>query len=157
MTNALKVETRGDREVVFTREFDAPRHLVFEAFIKPEYLKRWLLGPPGWEMVHCKAPNKVGEKYRYEWAHPQKKGFGIGGVVKELVPPEKIVVTELMDGYPGDSLVTTVFVEKDCKTLMTIVAAYPSKEFRDAMIKTGMESGAAASYDRLEVLLAEQK
>jgi uncharacterized protein YndB with AHSA1/START domain len=157
MTNTLKVEIRGDREVVLTRQFHAPRHLVFEAFTKPEHLKRWMLGPPGWEMVSCKAPNKVGEKYRYEWVHTDGMKLVIGGVVRELVPPEKIVLTELMDAQTEDSLITTTFVERDGKTLTTTVALYPSREFRDTMIKSGMEQGLAASYNRLEGLLTEMK
>jgi uncharacterized protein YndB with AHSA1/START domain len=161
MTNTLNVEIRGDREVVLRRQFDAPRHLVFEAFTKPDHLKRWMLGPPGWAMVSCKAPDKVGEKYRYEWVHTDGMKLVIGGVVRELVPPERIVVTELMDAQTEHSLITTTFTEKDGKTLMTTVALYPSKEFRGTMIKSGMEQGVAASYDRLEtlleVLLAEKK
>jgi uncharacterized protein YndB with AHSA1/START domain len=155
MANAgtLQVTTAGDQEIVLTRIFDAPRHLVFEAFTKPELLKQWLLGPPGWEMVLCEAATKVGARYRYEWKHADGKSFGMGGVCREFVPPEKLVATELMDGYSSESLVTTILTEQAGKTTMRITAAYESREVRDMVLKSGMERGAAASYDRLAELL----
>lgn len=63
----MKLTTRGDREIVMTRVFDAPRRLVFDAFTKPELLRQWLLGPPGWAMVVCELAVKVGDRYRYVW------------------------------------------------------------------------------------------
>lgn len=153
-TETLKVTTPADREIVLTRVFDAPRHLVFEAFTKPELLRRWLLGPPGWEMVVCEVATDVGDRYRYEWRHTDGKQFGMGGVCREIVPPERIVCTELMDGYSSESLVTTVLVEHEGRTTLTTTARYESREVRDTVLKSGMERGAAASYDRLAELLA---
>jgi len=152
--HTLKVSTPSDREIVLTRVFNAPRHLVFEAFTTPELLKRWLLGPPGWEMVVCEVAAKVGDPYRYEWRHADGRKLGMHGVCREFAPPGRIVNTELMDGYPSESVVTTVLVEQGGKTTLTTTAHYASREVRDAMIKSGMERGVAASYDRLAALLA---
>src|SRR5712671_4119041 len=68
-TGTLKLTTRGDREIVMTRVFDAPRSLVFEAFSKPELVRQWLLGPPGWSMPVCEIDFRVGGRYRYVWRH----------------------------------------------------------------------------------------
>lgn len=150
----LKVTTPSDREIVLTRVFDAPRHLVFEAHRRPELLKRWLLGPPGWEMVVCQVANEVGERYRYEWRNTASgKQFGNGGVCRELVPPERVVCTESMDGQPGEALVTTTFVEQNGKTTLTLTILFESREIRDIALKSGMERGVAASYDRLDDVL----
>lgn len=152
-TSALKITTPSDREIVMTRVFDAPRRLVFEAFTKPELLKRWLLGPPGWAMVVCEAAGKIGDHYRYEWRHADGRSLGMSGVCREFVPPERVTNTELMDGYPSESLVTMVLVEQAGKTTLTTTVLYASREIRDAMLKSGMERGVAASYDRLAALL----
>lgn len=151
---ALRITTPSDREIVMTRVFNAPRHLVFEAFIKPEYLKRWLLGPPGWEMTVCEAAAKVGDSYRYVWRHADGQSMSMYGVCREFVPPERIVNTEHMQGFTSESLVTTVFAEEAGKTTLTTTVVYESREVRDTMLKSGMERGIAASYDRLADLLA---
>ncbi|MGA2096841.1 MAG: SRPBCC family protein [Candidatus Acidiferrum sp.] len=149
----LQVTTPSDREIRMTRVFDAPRRLVFKAYNEPELLKRWLLGPPGWEMVVCDVALKVGDRYRYEWRNTSGKQFGTGGVCREFAPPERVVCTEMMDGYPSESLVTTVLTEEGGKTTLTTTMLYESKEVRDMVLKTGMERGVAASYDRLAELL----
>lgn len=150
----FSVVASGDRDIVITRDFSAPRRLVFEAYTKPELLKRWLLGPPGWEMISCEAATKAGDKYRYVWRHADGKQFGIGGVCREFVPPERLAATENMDGFPTESLVTTVFVEKAGITKLTTTATYVSREVREMALKSGMEHGVAASYDRLDQILA---
>lgn len=155
-TGGLQITTPSDREIVMTRVFNAPRRLVFEAFNRPELLKRWLLGPPGWEMVVCEAAAKVGDRYRYEWRNADGRQFGTGGECRELVPPERMVCTELMDGYPTESLVTTVLVEQDGKTRLTTTARYESKGIRDMVIQSGMEKGVEASYNRLAELVESQ-
>jgi uncharacterized protein YndB with AHSA1/START domain len=153
-TNTLKMTTPTDREIAMTRVFDAPRHLVQEAFSRPELLKQWLLGPPGWEMVVCNVAKKAGDRYRYEWRNATTGyQFGTGGVCREITP-ERIVNTEVMDGQPGESLVTTLFVEEGGKTTVTMTLLFESVEIRDVALKSGMEHGVAASYDRLAELLA---
>lgn len=153
-TKKVVVTAPGEKEIVIKRVFDAPRRLVFEAYTKPEYLKRWLLGPPGWEMVICNVATKVGDRYRYEWRNAEGTQFGIGGVCREFARPEKIVCTELMDGYTSESLVTTVLVEERGKTTLTTTCLYESREVRDMVIKSGMERGVEASYNRLDELFA---
>ncbi|MBZ5524961.1 MAG: SRPBCC family protein [Acidobacteriia bacterium] len=155
-TGTLKVTTPGDREVVMTRIFDAPRHLVFEAVTKPELLKRWFFGPPGWSLAVCEIDLRVGGAYRYVWRGPDGAEMGIRGVFREVVPPERIVNTELFDEawYPGEALVTTALVEQGGKTTLTLTVLYQSREARDAVLKTPMEHGVAMGYDRLAELLA---
>jgi uncharacterized protein YndB with AHSA1/START domain len=141
-----------------TRVFSAPRRLVFEAHTKPELLKRWLLGPPGWEMVVCNAAHKAGDPYRYEWRNTSTgHQFGIGGVCREFAPPERIVCSEVMDGQPGEALNTTTFVEENGKTTLTVNMLFESREIRDMALKSGMERGVAASYDRLDEILARSQ
>ena len=151
-TGTLKVTTPTDREIVMTRVFDAPRRLVFEAFSKPELLKRWF-GPRGWSLVVCEVDFKVGGGFRFVLRGPDGRQMGMRGVYREIVPPERSVHMESFDDYPGDSQVTAVFVEQRGKTTLTATLLYPSREVRDAVIKSGMEHGAAETYDRLAELL----
>jgi len=152
----LKLTTRGDREIVITRAFDAPRKLVFDAFTKPALVKQWLLGPDGWSMPVCEIDLKVGGKYRYVWRR-DKDGteMGMGGVYREIVTPERIVATEKFDQswYPGEAVGTFVLVEQAGKTTLTQTILYESREARDGVLKSGMEKGIVASYDRLAKLL----
>jgi uncharacterized protein YndB with AHSA1/START domain len=151
-TGTLTVATPTDREIVMTRVFDAPRHLVFDAFSKPELLKRWF-GPRGWSLVVCEVDLRVGGGFRFVLRGPDGKDMGMRGVYREIVPPERSVHMESFDDYPGESQVTAVFVEEGGKTTLTTTVLYPSKEVRDAVIQSGMEHGAAESYDKLAELL----
>ena len=155
--STFKVTTPTDKEISMTRVLDAPRHLVRDAFSKPELLKKWLLGPPGWEMVVCNVATKPGERFRYEWRNTATgHQFGTGGVAREITPG-RIVHTEAMDGQPGESVVTTDFLEEGGKTTVTMTLLFESKEIRDMALKSGMERGVAASYNRLEELLASEQ
>src|SRR5882672_12261443 len=107
---SLTVTTPTDREVVLTRVFDAPRHLVFDAFTKPELLKRWF-GPRGWSLVVCEVDLKVGGAWRFVLRSPEGRDMGMRGVYRELQPPSRSVHTETFDDFPGESVVTTVLVE----------------------------------------------
>ena len=153
-TETLKVTTPTDREIAMTRVFDAPRSLVFDALTKPDLLQRWFLGPPGWSLVVCEIDLKVGGTWRFVLRGPDGTDMGMRGVYREIVPPERSVHMESFDDYPGESLVTTVLVEQGGKTTLTATVLYPSQEIRDAVIKSGMEHGAAESYDKLAELLA---
>jgi len=153
----LKVTTPSDREIALTRVFDAPRTLVFDAHTKPDLVRQWLLGPPGWSLPVCEMDVRVGGKYRWVWRHDRDgTEMGMGGVYREIVKPERLVATERFDEawYPGEGLNTLVLVEQGGRTTLTQTMRYESREARDAVIKSGMESGVAASYERLADLLA---
>ena len=153
---SFKVSTPSDREIQLSRDFDAPRSLVFDAFTKPELVRRWLLGPPGWIMPVCEIDLRVGGVYRYVW-RSEKDGsqMALGGVFREITPVERLVATERFDDawYPGEALDTTVFEERRGITRTTITILYESQEARDTARRSGMEHGMAAGYDRLETLL----
>lgn len=151
----LKITTPSDREIAMTRTFDAPRRLVYEAWTRPELLKRWLGVRGGWEMAVCEVDLQVGGKYRYVWRGPNGKEMGMGGVFREVVPGERLVATEKFDDawYEGDALDTTVFVEKAGRTAVTTTVLYSSKEARDGVLQSPMERGVAESYDVLDGVL----
>lgn len=152
----IKVSTPSDREIVTAREFDAPRALVFEAHTKPDLVKRWLLGPPGWSMPVCEIDLTVGGKLRYVWKNDADgASFGMTGVYKEIVVPVRIVHTEFFsDNWTGgEALITTVFTEKAGKTTVTITMLFASKEARDGAAATGMTDGMESSYQMLEDVL----
>ncbi len=152
-TGTLKITTPADREIVMTRVFDAPREMVFDAFSKPELLKRWF-GPRGWSLVVCEIDFKVGGGFRFVLRGPDGRDMGMRGMYREITAPERSVHMESFDDYPGESQVTAVFTEHEGKTTLTATVLYPSKEVRDIVIKSGMEHGAAESYDKLAELLA---
>ena len=152
----LQITTPSDRDVAMTRVFDAPRRLVFDAFTKPELIKRWLGVRAGWTMPVCEVDLRVGGAYRYVWRGAKGQDMGMGGVFREIVAPERIVATEKFDEswYPGEAVDTTVFVEQGGKTTVTTTVRYESKDARDAVLKTPMATGVAESYDKLAELLA---
>jgi uncharacterized protein YndB with AHSA1/START domain len=152
----LRVSTPSDRELAMTRVFDAPRSMVFDAWTKPELLKRWLGVFGGWTFAVCEVDLRVGGKYRFVWRGKDGNEMAMGGVYREIVRPERIVCTEKFDEpwYEGDAIDTTTFVERARKTTMTTTVLYASKEVRDAVLKGPMESGVAKSYDKLAEVLA---
>lgn len=154
--NAMKLTPQGDREVVIERSFNAPRDLVFEAFIKPELVQRWMLGPDGWSMPVCTIDLRPGGKGRYEWQNADRStGMSLDTVFKEVIVPERIVHTERFDPdwAQGDATVTTLFTEKNGKTTVTIKIVYASADVRDMVLKSGMDQGMARSYERLDDVL----
>lgn len=157
-TSTLKVEPRGDHEIVMTRDFDAPRNLLFDAWTKPELLKRWLGVRGGWTFAVCEVDLKVGGTYRFVWRGPDGTEMGMGGVYREIVPPERIVSTELFDDpwYPGESVNTLDFIEHGGRTTLVSTMRYESREARDGVLASPMESGVAESYDKLADLLASE-
>lgn len=151
----LSVAAHGDREVVITRSFDAPRTLVWDAYTKPAHLKRWLGVFGDITLDVCEVDLRVGGKYRYVWRGPDFQ-MGMGGEYREVKAPERIVSTEKYDEswYPGGAVGTVVFTEKGGITTVTTTMRYDTKEARDAVMKSPMEQGLAAGYDTLEKLLA---
>jgi uncharacterized protein YndB with AHSA1/START domain len=152
----LQVSTPSDRELAMTRVFDAPRSMVFDAWTQPELLRRWLGVFGSWTFAVCEVDLRVGGKYRFVWRGKDGNEMGMGGVYREIVRPERIVCTEKFDDpwYEGDAIDTTTFVERAGKTTMTTTVLYGSKEIRDAVLKSPMESGVAKSYDKLAEVLA---
>ena len=155
MNETLKVTTPTDREIVITRVFDAPRSLIFDCMSKPELVRRWLLGPPGYTMPVCEIDFRVGGRYRYVWRGPDGSEMGMGGVYREIVPSERIVQTELFDQdwTGGETVGTVLLTEEGSRTTLTITELYSSKEARDGALRTGMAEGMSAGYDRLAELL----
>jgi uncharacterized protein YndB with AHSA1/START domain len=155
MSNPLQITTPSDREIAMTRVFDAPRRLVFEAYTRPELLKQWLGVFGGWTLDVCQVDLRVGGAYRYEWSKANGKSMGVSGVFLEVVPDERVVSDEAFDDpwYEGKGVSTVTFIEAAGRTTMTMTLRYDSKEVRDAVLKSPMEHGVAASYDKLEELL----
>jgi uncharacterized protein YndB with AHSA1/START domain len=153
---SLQVSTPSEREIVMTRVFDAPRRLVFDALTKPELLKRWFHGAPGWELVVCEFDARVGGSYRYVWRGPDGAEMGMGGVLREVVAPARLVSTEKFDQswYPGEAIGTIELVERNGRTTLTLTVRYESREARDIALQSGMEQGVAAGYDKLAEFLA---
>ena len=149
---ALEAATPSEREITVSRTFDAPRALVFDAFTKADMIKHWLFGPDEWRMVHCEVDLRPGGAYRYVWRHRDKGDMGMGGVFREIVPPKRLVYTELFDEdwTGGETIVTSVFEEKGGRTTVTTTVRYSSQEARDGALKTGMLRGWGQSYDRLD-------
>ena len=158
-TAMLRVEARGEREIVMTREFDAPRHLVYEALTTPALIRRWLGALEGWSMTVCEVDLRVGGSYRYLWHGPGGTQLGMRGVYREIVPNQRIVSTEAFDEswYPGEAVDTAELVEKGGRTTLTTTVLYSSREARDAVLKSPMESGVATGYDRLDAVLASRR
>lgn len=156
MANTLKITAHGDREIVMTRDLDAPRHLVWQALTRPELLKRWLGVQNGWTLAVCEIDLRVGGAYRYVWRGPDGMEMGMGGVYREIVEPERIVSTEKFDQswYPGGAVGTMVLSEHAGKTTMTTTMLYDSREAREAVLQSPMESGMAAGYNALDAVLA---
>jgi uncharacterized protein YndB with AHSA1/START domain len=157
-SDTFKVTMPSDREIQLTRVFDAPRALVFEAMSKPEHIKQWwgCLGE-GYSVPVCEVDLRPGGRWRFVNKHPKGEA-AFYGVYREIAPPERMVYTEIYEPFPDvESVVTVVLTEEKSKTRITVTALYPSVEVRDMVAKTGMERGAATSYDRLEELVARLK
>ena len=101
-TGTLKVTTPTDREVVLTRVFDAPRTLVWDAFTKPELLKRWF-GPRGWSLAVCEVDLRIGGGFRFVVRGPDGRVMGMRGVYREIATPDRSVHMETFDDYPSES------------------------------------------------------
>ena len=154
--NKLTITMPSDREIAMTRAFDAPRHLVYQAYTKPELLKRWMGVHNGLELVVCEIDLRVGGTYRYVWKAHGGMSMGMGGVYQDIVKEEKIVSTEKFDEswYPGDAVGTVTFTEAAGRTTVTTTVLYASKEARDGVLKSPMAEGMGAGFDTLEKLLA---
>jgi uncharacterized protein YndB with AHSA1/START domain len=152
-TGTLEVTTPSDREIVLTRRFRAPRQAVFDAFTKPELLRRWL-SPMDWDLTVCEIDPRPGGSWKYTWARPDGSSMTLWGEIKEVTPPERIVETQYYEEAPEPILSTVALTEEPGGgTLLVNTLLYPSKEMRDLDIQYGMSDGAGASYDKLEAML----
>jgi uncharacterized protein YndB with AHSA1/START domain len=139
-----------DRQILITREFNAPKHLVYKAYTTPELIKRWWSGDRG-DVTLAEVDLRIGGKWRYVMT--ANGGFEVGfhGEYREIVPNERIVSTEIFEGAPdAEAVVTHTFAEKDGRTLLTMLMQLPSQEVRDTIINTGMEAGLQEAMDHLE-------
>lgn len=153
-SDSFKVTTPSDRDIHFSRLFDAPRRLVFEAMTQPEHVSQWWgqLGD-GYSVPVCEIDLRVGGKWRFVSRHPKGEA-AFHGEYLEIVPHSRLAFTEIYEPFPDSvSVVTTDFIEEGGKTRMSATARYESKAVRDMVMGTGMEKGAALSYDRLEDLV----
>jgi uncharacterized protein YndB with AHSA1/START domain len=142
--------TPTDREIVITREFDAPRRLVWKAWTTPEHVRRWLLGPEGWTMPLCEMDLRPGGKWLFGWRHADGNEMQMTGTYQEVAPPERLVSTDCWGGDWPETLNTLVLTEEGGRTTATQTIRYPSKEARDAALGTGMKEGMAAGFRRLD-------
>jgi uncharacterized protein YndB with AHSA1/START domain len=154
-SSELSVVPQGEREIVMTRGFNAPRDLVFDAWTRPELLKRWLGVRDGWTMVICEVDLKVGGSYRYVWRHDTKENWA-SGIYREIVRLTAWY-TLSASNRPGcrEAIVTAVFVEEAGRTMLTTTVLSPTAEVRNEMLKSGMARGVDESYQMLDGLLAQ--
>lgn len=159
-----QVSFPSDREVLVTRTFQAPRKLVWDAYTKPELVRRWMLGPPGWTMPVCEMDVRVGGAFRWVWRSDEDGGqFGFHGEYLEVSAPAKLRNTEIFDpgdigGTMGDNntcFTSVTFTEQGGVTTLVTLMDFGSKEGRDAAVSTGMTDGMEISYQLLDALLAE--
>jgi uncharacterized protein YndB with AHSA1/START domain len=155
-SESFRMTTPSDVEIRLTRLFDAPRALVFEAMHTPEHVKQWWgCLAQGYSVPVCEIDLRPGGAWRFVNRLPNGKEVAFHGVYREIARPERVVNTEIFEEYPDvESLVTTVLTEESGKTRLTVTARYPSPEVRDIVLKSGMDRGAALSYDRLEEVAA---
>jgi uncharacterized protein YndB with AHSA1/START domain len=151
-SETFEVTTPSDREIRLTRLFDAPRALVFEAMSRPEHIRQWWgnLGE-GYSVPVCEVDLRVGGAWRFTNRTPKGQDATFYGVYREIAPPGRVVFTEIFEPFPdAESVVTAVLTDENGKTRLTATCLYPSLEVRDMVLQTGMDKGAALSYDRLE-------
>jgi uncharacterized protein YndB with AHSA1/START domain len=155
----LTLAAHGDNAISITRSFAAPKAMLFDAWTKPELVRRWLLGPDGWTMPDCHIDLTVGGTYRYVLKHVSKDERVIfGGTFKEIARPDRLAATEHFEEpfFPGEAMNVTTFVEKNGRTIVTTISTHASKEARDGAMASGMEKGVKRSYDRLDEMLMSE-
>jgi uncharacterized protein YndB with AHSA1/START domain len=155
-SGTARVTLPTDEQILITREFDAPRHLVYRAWTTPELVKRWWNAKRG-EVTIAEIDLRVGGKWRSVMVTEDGFEVGFHGEYRELVPNERIVSTEVYEGLPegvteeeAATVNTATFTEKDGRTTLTILVQATSKISRDAIIESGMEAGMQDAMDLLE-------
>jgi uncharacterized protein YndB with AHSA1/START domain len=152
-SGAAKVTLPSDEEILITREFDAPRHLVYRAWTTPELVMQWWSGERG-QMQVVEIDLRVGGRWRYVMTAHGGHEVGFHGEFREIVPEARIVNTEVYEGVPdGDSdpaLNIVTFTEADGRTTLELLTRVSSREVRDMILESGMEVGMQEQMDRLE-------
>jgi len=142
-----------DEQILITREFNAPKHLVYKAWTTPELVKRWWSGDRG-EVTIAEIDLRVGGTWRYVMVASDDLEVGFHGEYREIVPNERIVSTEVFEGIPGvpggEALNSLTLTEVDGRTTLEILVEHSDKETRDMVIETGMEAGMQEAMDHLE-------
>jgi len=155
-SDTFKVTTPSDREIVLTRVFDAPRHLLFEAMTRPEHVSQWWGRLTDGHSVSCEIDFRPGGAWRFRGRGPEGDYPAFYGVYREIDAPSRVVFTEVFEQFPDvESVVTSMFTDEGGQTRLTVTVSYPSQEVRDMVLQSGMEKGAGISYDRLEELVGE--
>jgi uncharacterized protein YndB with AHSA1/START domain len=156
-SGTAKVTLPTDEQILITREFDAPRHLVFKAWTTPELVKRWWAGHRG-EMTLVEIDLRVGGSWRYVMVASGGHEVAFHGEFREIVPNERIVATEVYEAEPDSGVVTiATFSEVDGRTTLELLTECGSREVRDAIIASGMEGGMQEQMDLLEELAASMR
>lgn len=149
-THKATVTLPTDDQILITREFDAPRALVYRAWTTPELVKRWFGGNHG-EVISAEIDLRVGGTWRYVTSDGSGPEVAFHGEYRELVPNERIVSTEVYEGAPdAESVNTLALTERDGRTTMTVLVQHQSQANRDAVLEAGMETGMNAALDKLE-------
>jgi uncharacterized protein YndB with AHSA1/START domain len=149
-SGTAKVTLPTDEQILITREFDAPKELVYKAYTTPDLVKRWWHANRG-EMTACEIDLRVGGTWRYVMVTPDGFEVGFHGEFREIVPNERLVSTEVYEGMPdAEALDTLTLAEVDGRTTLEILVEHSSKEHRDAHIASGMEDGMQVAMDLLE-------
>ncbi len=149
----LTVTTPSDLEIVMTRDFDAPRAQVYDAFTRPELLRRWY-GPAGWSLVVCETDLRPGGLWRFVQQRPDGSRMGTHGAYHALVPPERFVHDRRYDDFPGSSVISNLFSEQDGRTTVAVTTVYDSADVRDGVLRSGFEHFYVAAFARLDLMLA---
>lgn len=153
MAKMTLVAEPGKHEIIMTREFNAPRALVFRALTDPALVLNWW-GPKSLTTLVEQMDVRMGGLWRYVLREANGSEYGFRGVYHHITPPERIVYTFEFEGVPGHIMLETVtLAEQNGKTLLTDSCVYQSVADRDAMIQSGMEQGASDSWERMELIL----
>src|SRR5262245_15744183 len=146
-----------DEQILITREFDAPKHLVYQSYTTPELVKRWWHANRG-EMTVAEIDLRVGGAWRYAMVTPDGMEVGFHGEFREIVPTERLVSTEVFEGFPdGEALNTMTLAEADGRTTLTILVEHASKEHRDMHVNSGMEAGMQDALNLLEQVASSHR
>ena len=160
MKNETIVERTSDRELVVRRTFDAPARIVFEAWTRPELLKRWWAPKSfGVSLFECESDLRVGGTYRYAFGRDPKNPEVFSGRYAEVNPPSRLVFTQLYErmSEAGEVVVTATFEESQGRTRLTLHQLFPSKEALEGALASGMERGMRVTLDQLDELVTPMR